>query len=114
MFVHDGASVGSSGGERRLGATRSAMDAKERQRRAMELHLESRRRGNRKVVAGVSLFGLVMFSFPYWYSQWKPQRDMNAPLRPHEVRRGPFNNSGSKDIGADPAFLQREGRSPDR
>lgn len=49
----------------------------------------------------VGAAGALIFSAPMLLSWWSsgPVIDSSKPLKPEAVRRGAFNNSGSKDIG---------------
>lgn len=49
----------------------------------------------------VGAAGALIFSAPMLLSLWSsgPVIDSSKPLKPEAVRRGAFNNSGSKDIG---------------
>lgn len=59
-------------------------------------------RANRmRTAAFVSVMGLTLYSFPMLahFASTKPAIDSESPLKPDAVRRGAFNNSGSRDIG---------------
>lgn len=48
---------------------------------------------------------------PYFFMNWiQPLTDRDAELTPGQIRRGAFNNSGSKDAGKDPYWNFKKGR----
>lgn len=59
-------------------------------------------RANRfKTAAAVSAFGLTLYSLPMLLHTFSsaPKIDSSKPLKPEAIRRGAFNNSGTRDIG---------------
>lgn len=61
-------------------------------------HLRRPARSNKGVVIGLLAFGLVAFSFPFYYVVTS-NLDASKPLSTAAVRRGPYANTGSRDIG---------------
>lgn len=51
--------------------------------------------------AFISVIGFTLYSFPMLahFTSNQPTIDSEKPLKPDAVRRGAFNNSGSRDIG---------------
>lgn len=79
----------------------SASSASTRQAIA-QLRLAEQQR-NRHVLIGCTLFTMAAGSMPLILYYWiGGLYDADRPLTAPQVRRGPFQNSGSKDIGRDP------------
>jgi len=58
---------------------------------------------NRKTAILLGAFGLLAFSYPFLtvaFSQVELQNS-DKPLPVNAIRRGAFNNSGSRDMGPD-------------
>lgn len=59
------------------------------------------------------LGGLLVFaalagaSFPYYWSRTGPKTNVDKALSDNQVMRGPYVNTGSKDIGPDPGTSRR-------
>jgi hypothetical protein len=74
--------------------------------------MASRTRTAAAVCAGAAL----LFAAPFLVhlsNKGTPLIDSSKPLKQEAVRRGAFNNSGSKDVGPDPAWrdgVRRPGR----
>lgn len=61
-----------------------------------------RRSSNTRTVVLAGLFVGFAYATPYMLhlaSKRRPRIDSSKPLKPEAVRRGAFNNSGSRDIG---------------
>jgi hypothetical protein len=59
--------------------------------------------GKLKTVAGCFLFVGVTASIPILAMKWiGPLNEKDAALTGAQIRRGAFNNSGSRDVGKDP------------
>ena len=65
------------------------------------------RAGPLRTAGLVCLLGAAFYSFPMilHFTSKAPIIDSNQPLKPEAVRRGAFNNSGSRDIGPEYVFL---------
>ena len=73
----------------------------------------SNKSNNKKAYAliGCVTFTAMAAALPYYATKWIG--NLNAkddPLTPAQVRRGAFNNSGSKDVGKDPQWDFQTGR----
>ena len=54
-------------------------------------------------VMGCFAFVGVTASLPFWAMKWiGPLNEKDAALTGSQIRRGAFNNSGSRDVGKDP------------
>jgi hypothetical protein len=63
-----------------------------------------------RTAAAVGTGVALLFSLPFvlhMTSGVRPRIDTNAPLKPEAVRRGAFNNSGSKDLGPEYVLAYR-------
>lgn len=69
--------------------------------------LRTNRPGPLRTAGLVCLLGAAFYSFPMvlHFTSKAPIIDSNQPLKPEAVRRGAFNNSGSRDIGPEYVFL---------
>jgi hypothetical protein len=70
------------------------------------------RANNAAVAAGCALIGVGFALLPLYFSRTSPQ---NLTLKPdalggHQVMRGPYVNTGSRDAGWDPSW-QRDSRT---
>ena len=73
------------------------------QQQVLSLHAEQRRSGMRSVAIGCTIFTAAAASLPLVMYYWVGGlNDKDAPLTAPQVRRGAFQNSGTKDIGRDP------------
>ena len=59
---------------------------------------------NRLVLVALGGFAGTMLMVPRWFVQakGKPATDRTAALTGSQIQRGPYMNSGSRDIGVDP------------
>jgi hypothetical protein len=63
-----------------------------------------------KTLFGCVAFGGVTASIPYFALQWiSPLNDRDEALTHSQIRRGAFNNSGSRDAGRDPYWDFKSG-----
>jgi len=72
-------------------------------------------RGKVVTLAGIALFGGVMFSVPFLVVRKTPgMQTKDESLTGSQVMRGPFMNTGSKDAGPDPDWQDGtyKGRRP--
>ena len=64
-----------------------------------------------KVLAGCLALTATMTVIPYVFINWiQPLSDRDSELTGGQIRRGAFNNSGSKDAGKDPYWDFKRGR----
>ena len=64
-----------------------------------------------KVVAGCVALAGFFFAVPYVFVNWiQPLSEREDSLTGSQIRRGAFNNSGSKDVGRDPYWDFKRGR----
>ena len=64
-----------------------------------------------KVLAGCLALTATMAIIPYVFINWiQPLSERDAALTGSQIRRGAFNNSGSKDVGKDPYWDFKNGR----
>jgi len=64
-----------------------------------------------KVLAGCVALTATMTLVPYAFMNWiRPLTDRDGELTPSQIRRGAFNNSGSRDAGKDPYWDFKRGR----
>ena len=64
-----------------------------------------------KVVAGCVALTGTFFAVPYLFINWiQPLSERDGSLTGSQIRRGAFNNSGSKDVGKDPYWDFKRGR----
>ena len=64
-----------------------------------------------KVLAGCLALTATMTIVPYAFINWiRPLTDREGALTGSQIRRGAFNNSGSKDVGIDPYWDFNRGR----
>jgi hypothetical protein len=64
-----------------------------------------------KVLAGCLALTATMAFIPYVFMNWiQPLSERDGALTGSQIRRGAFNNSGSKDVGKDPYWDFRNGR----
>lgn len=65
-----------------------------------------------RTALAVSAFGVACYSAPLalHYLSPVPAIDTAGPLKPEAVRRGAFNNSGSRDIG--PEYVRLSPSTP--
>jgi hypothetical protein len=62
-------------------------------------------RQRRNVLIGCLAFTGFAASIPFWAMKWiGPLNSKDDALTPAQVRRGPFLNSGSRDVGKDPKW----------
>eukprot|EP00897_Mesotaenium_endlicherianum_P006028 jgi/Mesen1/5453/ME000273S04689 len=66
------------------------------------------RGGNLALALGLGVFALGGLAFPFLLrtSHPKPLVDWEKPLSPQAVQRGPYLNTGSRDIGPDPTPVE--------
>ncbi|KAH7423947.1 hypothetical protein KP509_12G082500 [Ceratopteris richardii] len=64
----------------------------------------SARLRNSVVAGGLVLFAAAGVAFPFYFvsKNRKPVLDPSKPLPPQAVMRGPYINTGSRDVGPDP------------
>jgi hypothetical protein len=63
-----------------------------------------------KTVVGCFAFVGVTASIPLWAMKWiGPLNEKDGALTGGQIRRGAFNNSGSRDVGKDPMWDFRTG-----
>ncbi|KAJ7297320.1 hypothetical protein O6H91_17G062700 [Diphasiastrum complanatum] len=62
------------------------------------------RMSNLVLASGLGIFAAAGLAFPFFLrvGQTKPIVDSSKPLPPQAVVRGPYVNTGSKDVGPDP------------
>ena len=64
-----------------------------------------------KVLAGCLALTATMAAVPYFFMNWiQPLTERDDKLTGSQIRRGAFNNSGSKDAGKDPYWDFKRGR----
>mmetsp|Transcript_18756 Transcript_18756/g.31612 ORF Transcript_18756/g.31612 Transcript_18756/m.31612 type:complete len:151 (-) Transcript_18756:217-669(-) len=64
-----------------------------------------------KVVAGCVALAGTFYAVPYLFINWiQPLSERDDALVGGQIRRGAFNNSGSKDVGKDPYWDFKHGR----
>ena len=64
-----------------------------------------------KVLAGCLALTATMTVVPYLFMGWiQPLTERDGELTGSQIRRGAFNNSGSKDAGKDPYWDFKQGR----
>ncbi|KAL7491392.1 hypothetical protein ACHAWT_002076 [Skeletonema menzelii] len=64
-----------------------------------------------KVVAGCIALTGTFYAVPYLFINWiQPLSERDDALVGGQIRRGAFNNSGSKDVGKDPYWDFKRGR----
>jgi hypothetical protein len=64
-----------------------------------------------KVVAGCVALAGTFYAVPYLFINWiQPLSERESALKGGQIRRGAFNNSGSKDVGKDPYWDFKRGR----
>ena len=64
-----------------------------------------------KVLAGCLALTATMAIVPYVFINWiQPLSERDEALTGSQIRRGAFNNSGSKDVGKDPYWDFKKGR----
>jgi hypothetical protein len=64
-----------------------------------------------KVLAGCLFLTATMTAVPYFFISWiRPLNERDSELTGSQIRRGAFNNSGSKDAGKDPYWDFKRGR----
>jgi hypothetical protein len=64
-----------------------------------------------KVVAGCVALAGTFYAVPYLFINWiQPLSERENALTGGQIRRGAFNNSGSKDVGKDPYWDFKRGR----
>ena len=62
-------------------------------------------KNNKKLVTIIGCFAFVgaTASLPFWAMKWiGPLNEKDGALTGSQIRRGAFNNSGSRDVGKDP------------
>eukprot|EP00565_Helicotheca_tamesis_P006886 CAMPEP_0185729288 /NCGR_PEP_ID=MMETSP1171-20130828/5077_1 /TAXON_ID=374046 /ORGANISM="Helicotheca tamensis, Strain CCMP826" /LENGTH=134 /DNA_ID=CAMNT_0028398087 /DNA_START=111 /DNA_END=515 /DNA_ORIENTATION=+ len=58
-----------------------------------------------KTLVGCCVFTGITASIPYWAMKWiAPLTERDEALTQSQIRRGAFNNSGSRDVGKDPMW----------
>ena len=63
------------------------------------------------VLAGCLALTATMTIVPYAFINWiRPLSERDDALTGSQIRRGAFNNSGSRDVGKDPYWDFRRGR----
>ncbi|EJK60863.1 hypothetical protein THAOC_18722, partial [Thalassiosira oceanica] len=66
---------------------------------------------NPKVLASCLALTGGMIAIPYFFVNWiQPLGERDGALTGSQIRRGAFNNSGSKDVGKDPYWDFKRGR----
>mmetsp|Transcript_11956 Transcript_11956/g.26064 ORF Transcript_11956/g.26064 Transcript_11956/m.26064 type:complete len:152 (-) Transcript_11956:45-500(-) len=73
------------------------------------VYLQKRNRGaNFVVVGGLAVCMALVTALPMLlYNRGnQPKKTQEAPLRSHEIRRGAYLNTGSKDVGRDPDWVE--------
>ena len=74
-------------------------------------HNSSNGSSSSKVLAGVLVLTGTMTVVPYLFINWiQPLTDRDGELTQSQIRRGAFNNSGSRDAGKDPYWDFKRGR----
>lgn len=64
-----------------------------------------------KVLAGCLALTATMTAVPYFFMNWiQPLTERDGELTGSQIRRGAFNNSGSRDAGKDPYWDFKRGR----
>jgi hypothetical protein len=64
-----------------------------------------------KVLAGCLALTATMTAVPYFFMGWiQPLTERDGELTGSQIRRGAFNNSGSRDAGKDPYWDFKRGR----
>mmetsp|Transcript_28662 Transcript_28662/g.61140 ORF Transcript_28662/g.61140 Transcript_28662/m.61140 type:complete len:145 (+) Transcript_28662:113-547(+) len=64
-----------------------------------------------KALAGCLALTATMMAVPYAFINWiQPLSERDSELTGSQIRRGAFNNSGSKDAGKDPYWNFKKGR----
>lgn len=64
-----------------------------------------------KVLAGCLALTATMAAVPYFFMNWiQPLTERDGELTGSQIRRGAFNNSGSRDAGKDPYWDFKRGR----
>ncbi len=70
----------------------------------------SSRGGGPALLAALALTA-TMTIVPYFFMNWiRPLNERDDALTGSQIRRGAFNNSGSKDVGKDPYWNFKKGR----
>jgi hypothetical protein len=70
----------------------------------------SSRGGGPALLAALALTA-TMTIVPYFFMNWiRPLSERDDALTGSQIRRGAFNNSGSKDVGKDPYWNFKKGR----
>ena len=70
----------------------------------------SSRGGGPALLAALALTA-TMTIVPYFFMNWiRPLSERDDALTGSQIRRGAFNNSGSKDVGKDPYWDHKRGR----
>lgn len=68
------------------------------------------------MVFGIGAFASAFFLFPFWLHKHNMDSGnhytASKALTPGQIQRGAFLNSGTHDIGPDPAWHQRHGIVP--
>uniref|UniRef100_A0A6S9ILF6 Uncharacterized protein n=1 Tax=Ditylum brightwellii TaxID=49249 RepID=A0A6S9ILF6_9STRA len=63
-----------------------------------------------KTFIGCCVFTAGTASIPFWAMKWiAPLNERDEALTHAQIRRGAFNNSGSRDVGKDPMWDFRTG-----
>lgn len=64
-----------------------------------------------KVLAGCLALTATMTAVPYFFMGWiQPLTERDGELTGSQIRRGAFNNSGSRDAGKDPYWDFKRGK----
>ena len=64
-----------------------------------------------KVLAGCLALTVTMTAVPYFFMGWiQPLTERDGELTGSQIRRGAFNNSGSRDAGKDPYWDFKRGK----
>mmetsp|Transcript_17467 Transcript_17467/g.24662 ORF Transcript_17467/g.24662 Transcript_17467/m.24662 type:complete len:150 (+) Transcript_17467:98-547(+) len=72
---------------------------------AKQFRKEQNDGGNMKTLFGCVSFVAATASLPFLCMQWiGPLNEKDAALTHAQIRRGAFNNSGSRDVGKDPMW----------
>ena len=79
---------------------------------ATELYNETSYFNNKiKTVIGCFAFVSLTASIPLWAMKWiGPLNEKDEALTSAQIRRGAFNNSGSRDVGKDPNWDFKTGK----
>lgn len=80
--------------------------------RPTEIYNETSRINNTiKTVIGCFAFVSLTASIPFWAMKWiGPLNEKDGALTSAQIRRGAFNNSGSRDVGKDPNWDFKTGK----